>query len=214
MSDERDDMFGRWSRRKTAVAQEAQEAAAAAQQDETVEVKPEVEETEEEALARLGLPDPDALGEGDDFAAFMKAGVPDIIRRRALRRLWTTNPVLANVDGLVEYGENYASPDLIPEVVATAYKVGRGFLKDIVDEAPEKDVGDDAQHGSDDGPIARESIASEAPADAEDTARPSLAAGELSHPADPLSDPQDIHEGSADTENSFRPRRMQFRVNT
>ena len=37
---------------------------------------------------------------GDDFSGFMARNVPDHLRRRALRKLWVSNPVLANLDGL------------------------------------------------------------------------------------------------------------------
>ena len=84
-----------------------------------------------EALERLGLPDPDSLGSGDDFAAFMGKLVPSRIRARALRRLWGTNPVLANLDALVEYGEDYTDAATVVENMATAYQVGRGMLRHV-----------------------------------------------------------------------------------
>jgi hypothetical protein len=86
-----------------------------------------------EVLEKLGLPDPDTLGPGDDFRAFMAREVPAFLRRRALRRLWRLNPVLANIDGLVDHGEDFHSPEFRPAVLTTAYQVGKGM---ILQEAP------------------------------------------------------------------------------
>ena len=56
------------------------------------------EPTDEEILESLGLPDPDTLKRGDDFSAFMSKAVPARLRSRALRKLWISDPVLANLD--------------------------------------------------------------------------------------------------------------------
>ncbi len=53
------------------------------------------------------LPDIESLTAESDFTVFMRDGVPAELRRLALRKLWTSDPVLANLDGLVDYGEDY-----------------------------------------------------------------------------------------------------------
>lgn len=122
-------MFSRWSRRKADVAREAEAPEA------PVDVESELDGlSDEEILEKLELPDPASLKEGDDFSVFMASAVPDHIRRRALKTLWRSNPALANLDGLLEYGEDYTDAAMVPEVLNTAYKVGRGFLKDIIEE--------------------------------------------------------------------------------
>lgn len=99
-------------------------------------------------LEEHGLAPPESLDAGADFARFLREGVPEALRRRALRRLWRVNPVLANVDGLVDYGEDFTDASRVPDALATAYRVGRGFLKKdkiIADEAqptPEKESAD------------------------------------------------------------------------
>ena len=129
-----DDFLSRWSRRKRAVeAEEAASEPAVPEASEQLAPAPE-DETEEQTLERLGLPDPDSLSEGDDFTGFLKSGVPDALRRRALRRLWRSNPVLANVDGLVDYGDDFTDAAMVPDVLATAYKVGQGMLKKITED--------------------------------------------------------------------------------
>lgn len=121
-----------WSRRKAAVAEaEAAEAKARAEA-EIAEREARLEEkTDEEILQELGLKDPEELQAGDDFAAFLKAAVPDRIRRRALRKLWLSNPALANLDNLVEYGEDYTDAATVVENLQSAIRLGRGALEQV-----------------------------------------------------------------------------------
>ena len=93
------------------------------------------EKSDEELLAELNLPDPDTMTEGDDFSAFMSKAVPDRLRRRALRTLWRSNPVLANVDMLVDYGEDFTDAATVIENLQTAYQVGKGMLKHVEEMA-------------------------------------------------------------------------------
>ena len=118
-----------WSRRKARVAEEA-EAEEAVLEARAIEAE-QAEKTDAEILADLNLPDPEALGPGDDFSAFMAKAVPDRLRRLALRKLWLTNPVLANVDGLVEYGEDFTDASCVIENLQTAYQVGKGMTAHV-----------------------------------------------------------------------------------
>ena len=143
-----------WSRRKAAV--EAEEAAITRQDVERARETSASEISDEDLLKDLGLPDPDSLDAGDDFSAFMNSAVPTRLRNRALRKLWATNPVLANIDGLVEYGEDYADAATVLENLQTAYQVGKGMTKHVEEmlrqaeaeaaenpsEQPEEDTGD------------------------------------------------------------------------
>ncbi len=119
-----------WTRRKAEVRAEAKAADAVreAERQET-ELKSLEEKPDEEILAELELPDPDTMNSGDDFGAFMTKAVPDRIRRRALRRLWLSDPLLANVDGLVEYGEDFTDAATVVENLQTVYQVGKGMLR-------------------------------------------------------------------------------------
>lgn len=125
-----------WARRKAGVQAEEQAALAAVEQQELREQHAVLEEqTDAEILAELELPDPDTLKMGDDFSAFMAKAVPDRIRRRALRTLWRSNPVLANVDMLVDYGEDFTDAAMVVENMQTAYQVGKGMLKHVQEMA-------------------------------------------------------------------------------
>lgn len=129
-----DDFLGRWSRRKQEARRSEPEELAAPvpgarpDQGRPDDVRPDDMRPDEEVLEELGLPDPDTLGPGADFRAFMAEAVPDRIRRRALRRLWGSNPVLANLDRLVDYGEDYTDAATVVANLQTAYRAGRGYL--------------------------------------------------------------------------------------
>ena len=132
MSDEQD--F--WARRKAKVEAETLAEQAAVEQLVLAEQHAVLEEkTDAELLEELDLPDPDTLVMGDDFSVFMSKAVPDRIRRRALRILWRSNPVLANVDMLVDYGEDFTDAAMAVENIQTAYQVGKGMLKHVQEMA-------------------------------------------------------------------------------
>ncbi len=139
---EEDDFLSRWSRRKRAGEEPPRPGPDPGPAGGPGEVPDQVRDTEgaqeDEAviLERLGLPVPESLKPGDDFTGFMADGVPEFLRRRALRVLWRSNPVLANLDGLNDYDDDFNSAELTQKVIATGYQVGRGFIREIV----EKDV--------------------------------------------------------------------------
>ena len=58
----------------------------------------------------------------------MKQGVPEAVRRRALRMLWQSNPILANIDGLNDYDEDFTDAALAVKVLTSSYKPGLGYL--------------------------------------------------------------------------------------
>lgn len=118
-----------WSRRRAAVAEqetketEAREAEARAAEDAQLEERPD-----EEILAELDLPAPEKMDDVEQVQALLRAAVPQRLRTRALRRLWRLNPVFANVDGLVEYGEDYTDAATVVENIQTLFKVGKGMF--------------------------------------------------------------------------------------
>lgn len=114
--------LSRWSRRKRVEpVEETVEGSASEPVADPIE-----EMTDEEILAELDLPDPDTMKADDDFSAFMNARVPEQLRRRALRVLWRSNPVLANLDGMVDYGEDFTDSATVIENMQTVYEVGKG----------------------------------------------------------------------------------------
>lgn len=141
MSD--DDFLSRWSRRKRAVLEESPPEPAAPVEEPAA--NPEVDEDEAAILARFNLPLPETMQPGDDFSAFMAKGVPAFLRKRALRVLWRSNPVLANLDGLNDYDDDFTSPELTQKVLATAYQVGRGFVSKASEIAEPEEVAEEPE---------------------------------------------------------------------
>ena len=134
-----DDFLSRWSRRKL-----TPQAPAPEPDPEPPAPVEEDERPDDEILAELGLPDPASLKPGDDVRGFLREAVPERLRRVALRTLWRSNPALANLDGLIEYGEDYTDKATVAEKLATVYRVGEGMVRKVkpedaeaVDEAPD-----------------------------------------------------------------------------
>lgn len=122
-----DDTFlNRWSRRK----RQADEPDPVPQpaEEQAVAPEPDPEKSDAEILDELGLSDPDAMEPGDDFSGFMAKAVPERLRNRALRKLWLTNPVLANLDELVDYGDDFTDAATVIENLQTVYRVGQGMI--------------------------------------------------------------------------------------
>ncbi|MEO1138522.1 MAG: DUF3306 domain-containing protein [Pseudomonadota bacterium] len=130
-----------WSRRKAQVAAEQEAEAEAVEAAQLAEEHAVLEnKSDEEILDELGLPDPETLVAGDDFQAFMAKAVPDRIRRRALRKLWVSNPALANLDGLLDYGEDFTDSSKVIENLQTAYQVGKGMMAHVEELARQAEM--------------------------------------------------------------------------
>jgi soluble lytic murein transglycosylase-like protein len=125
--------LSRWSDRKLSAEQDesALPSADIQQADEPAE---EFEgKSDDEILSILELPDPETLTLGDTVEKFMSGRVPERIRARALRAFWKTNPVLANLDGLDEYWDDYTDAAMIIENMETIYQVGKGYASQALD---------------------------------------------------------------------------------
>ncbi len=168
---------------------EVPEAADSASEDES--------ELTEEALRRqaeeLGLPDPETLGAGSDFKQFMAPDVPKQLRSLALRRLWRSNPVLANVDGLVDYGEDFTDAARVVANMQTAYQVGRGYRRDEPEEMPEKEEESVLAEGeaSDEDPAAGQTQADQEPGPDETAEEGGTEIAEIENPIDDTDRRQD-----------------------
>jgi hypothetical protein len=92
--------------------------------------------------------DLDSLDASSDLSPFFREGVPKVLKMAAMRAMWRTSPVFANLDGLNDYDQNFADPELIKKFTGTAWKIGRGYLTDdpepaedaaaIADEVPDE----------------------------------------------------------------------------
>ena len=132
----------RWSRRKA----EERETTADPSDDETTELAPTPEPAPPPATALPeeeppDLPPVESLTAESDFTPFLRDKVPEALRKAALRKLWRSDPVLANLDGLNDYDEDFTGGSL-GGIVATAYRVGKGMVDkaaEIAEETAETD---------------------------------------------------------------------------
>ncbi len=185
-------ILSRWSRRKLAQADTAAPVVEEVPVDLPEEEGAEAVADEAALLEELGLPDPDTLNKGDDFAAFLRAAVPEALRRRALRRLWRSDPALACLDGLNDYDADYrAVTD--GTLMRTAYSAGQGYAARAVREAV-------ATAASDAPPVGMTAEEPSAP-------EPEVAAPE----AEAETDTASLSDPASDADQvAPRPRRMRF----
>ena len=153
-TEQKESRLARWSRLKGEEAREedAVKAAALAPAGEGGSgAEGALAEEDVPEIRAEDLPNIDSLDENSDFTPFMQKGVPEELSRLALRKLWKSNPVFANLDGLNDYDQDYSIIEAINAAVDTAYKVGKGLGSD--DDVSEETGEDNAVgEGEDDGP--------------------------------------------------------------
>ncbi|PXX92335.1 DUF3306 domain-containing protein [Marinobacter vulgaris] len=134
----------RWARKKAEASQEAGAAPSSTDTTPSVDAPGSTAESgpsleaqelainealpEQNVLEKYNLPDPDAIELGTDITGFMRKEIPELLRRRALRALWRSNPVLAVLDGLNDYDEDFSNAATTVNGVQTLYKVGQGMF--------------------------------------------------------------------------------------
>lgn len=141
------DKLSRWSRLKAQAAaaeEETKTAAAGAAMPEPAAAAAEEEsalgdgtaDTPPEAAPEL--PDLATLTAESDYTVFLAEGVAEETQRQALRILWRSDPVLANVSGLNDYDDDYRAIGTVQQVVETVYRAGAGYLEQLAAAADEE----------------------------------------------------------------------------
>jgi len=122
-----------------AAATEAVEEDKAVEADEPPELASRPLSDEEQALVDE-MPDLESMNRDSDFTPFLTDGVPDFIRRRAMRRLWMLDPMFNFRDGLNDYDDDFNVLHKIIDAATGNYQVGRGHLseKELEDMTPEE----------------------------------------------------------------------------
>ncbi|SUS06173.1 conserved hypothetical protein [Candidatus Defluviicoccus seviourii] len=127
------DRLSRWSRLKAEAAAGTAEAetreSAAMPEDGAIVAEQQAADTPPDAAPEL--PDLATLTADSDYTVFLAAGVAEETRREALRILWRSDPVLANLSGLNDYDDDYRAIGTVQEVVETVYKAGAGYLEQL-----------------------------------------------------------------------------------
>lgn len=147
--------LSRWSRRKIETQEDlavetppvevvADEATAPV----TVVEEPELAPEEQEAII-ADLPDIESLTAESDFSAFMQRGVPEELQKLALRKLWKSNPVFANLDGLNDYDEDFSIITPLAEGVAEQLQK---LMKENSAQAPDPEEDEATEEVVEDAP--------------------------------------------------------------
>ncbi len=90
---------------------------------------------DEELLKKYNLPNPDKIKKEKSLDVFFKKGVPDRLRQIALRRVWRLNPIIRFPDAEInDYHEDFTDAATVIEGMQTAYKVGKGYFSDLIED--------------------------------------------------------------------------------
>jgi len=131
MTTDEKDFLSRWSRRKQSaregLAEPEPEQPAVPAENTAEPAAEEAVEADESAYADIDF---DALDYDSDYTRFMEKDVPEMVRRRALRALWRSDPILANVDGLNDYDEDFTDAALVVGNLVSAYRPGKGYVSE------------------------------------------------------------------------------------
>jgi Protein of unknown function (DUF3306) len=111
MSDDR--FLARWSRRKAQAQAPTPEAPAPAQAP-AVAAQPQSQPATGTPVETAPLPPIESLTPDSDFTPFMRPGVDETLKRRALKML-LADPRFNVMDGLDVYIDDYSKPDPLPE---------------------------------------------------------------------------------------------------
>mgnify|MGYP001592300275 CR=1 FL=1 len=87
------------------------------------------------------LPSLGSLTDQSDYSPFLRPGVPDALRRQALRRLWACDPAALLPELLDAHNIDYNAVPIFPDGLKSAYQAGTGFID------PEQKAGDAEQAG-------------------------------------------------------------------
>lgn len=131
---EREGFLQRWSRRK-----QTSEADEPSPETKAVALDPAQEEAESKVEAQnraaAEAVDLESLTYESDYSVFFRKGVPAALKNAAMRKLWTSNPVLACVDGLNDYDEDFRIVSHVGDQVKSAWEVGHGYTRKLEAEA-------------------------------------------------------------------------------
>ena len=113
----------------------------------TSEVSENDKLNDDELLKKYNLPNPEKIKKEKSLDVFFKDGVPDRLRQIALRRVWRLNPIIRFADAEInDYHEDFTDAATVIEGMETAYKVGKGYLSDLINGKDEKNEVESIAH--------------------------------------------------------------------
>lgn len=127
VGDEETGFLSRWSQRKRAVQQERERDDARLAPEADAEKAAEEARIREENQSAAEAVDLETLAFESDYSVFLKEGVSRHLKNAALQKLWRSNPVLACVDGLNDYDQDFRTVETLTEGLKTSWQVGNGY---------------------------------------------------------------------------------------
>ena len=149
-----DNFLGRWSRRKQESGErkeKKEDAAGESPAESAAEGEPgSVASAPNSAPAAKfdaeSLPPIESISSETDITAFMRTGVPETLKRAALRRAWSSDPAIRDFVGLNENYWDAAGPDGIAGFGDLDPSLDvRRMVSELFGEAPRQDVSSDSK---------------------------------------------------------------------
>lgn len=157
MSREGESRLGRWSRLK-AETRAAERVAEAEVQPEIAPPPPPVAletpapveavpEKPKEETKPVELPPLESLTKDSDFSLFMRGGVPDGLRKAALRKLWLADSHFAQIDITECHSIDHNAVPIFPDGLKnTIYRAGKGMVEAVEEiEKAEREAAEKAR---------------------------------------------------------------------
>jgi hypothetical protein len=147
-----DNFLSRWSRRKLEVGEgkeEKEESAAEAHAEpppDPGKVTPAPDKAVGSEFDADSLPPIESISAESDITAFMRIGVPETLKHAALRRAWSSDPVIRDFVGLNENYWDAAGPDGIAGFgdLDPNFDIKR-MVSELFDETPRQDATSDSE---------------------------------------------------------------------
>lgn len=116
--DHRENFLRRWSRRKQAVDASTRKGGAlsdpATAESDAMPAAPPQSAPTPAAFDPASLPPLQSIGAATDIRPFLMPGVPEELKRAALRRAWLTDPAIRNFIGIAENQWDFTQADGVP----------------------------------------------------------------------------------------------------
>ena len=152
--------LARWSRRKRQAREGIEEGAAEPVEAESAPAgSAPAEPAPAEPQALPELPDIESLGEESDYSAFMASGVDESLRRKALRKLFSS-PKFNVLDGMDDYCEDFTRWAPLGDVVTADMRHHLERAAKLAEQLAETDAARDEPVPA---PQSRAAVAAEAP---------------------------------------------------
>lgn len=143
------------------------------------------------------------MDKDSDFSVFMQKGVPEMLQRKALSKLWRLDPAFGFLDGMNDYDEDYSMIGMVAMEIKTAYQAGKGFVdpeEEKAKEEAEKEAAAKAEAESEDagaeGEDAEEKDAATSETESGEVEEESQSASSVRRPGE--NDPPPDPEGKGD----------------